>query len=53
MAPTDRDVERLEREIKILRETVGTLIAWIAASAGAPISRSEAMQLLRMLDGDR
>ena len=38
-----------EQEIQALRQTLGTLINWMAQSANSPISGQEASQLLNML----
>lgn len=45
-------IEAQEIQLKRIRDTLATLIAWTAQSANSPISLSEAMQLLRQLDGD-
>ena len=51
------DIEVLEYEIKSLRndlarttETLGTLIMWIAQSAGSPLSIQDALKLMRQLE---
>lgn len=42
--------ERCMERIRALRLVVGTLIAWMAESANAPITIHEARQLLKQLD---
>ena len=54
MADTKLTVEQeiafLRIQVRALRKTVGSLIAWMAESANSPIRRDEAEHLLNMLD---
>jgi hypothetical protein len=43
-------VNRLERKVERLRKAVGTLIAWMSQSAVSPISRTDAQDLLNMME---
>lgn len=47
------EIEQLKADNKRLRVTLGTFIAWVAQSAGSPISRSEAETLLNDLREDQ
>ena len=41
-----QDTEALAADVKRLRATLGTLIVWMAQSAGSPLSQGEAAKLL-------
>jgi hypothetical protein len=45
-----RTEQRMQAEIKALKQTVGTLIAWMAQSSVSPIRIDEAKTLLKMLE---
>ena len=45
-------LDELERQVRVLRETLASFIAWTAQSAGSPISVADAKQLLGKLDGE-
>ena len=49
------DLERLlvaaETQGALTKDVLGSLISWMAQSANSPITRDEAMQLLRRLEG--
>jgi hypothetical protein len=42
-------LRQTQRDVATLNRAVGTLIAWIAQSAGSPLSVSDAERLLDML----
>jgi hypothetical protein len=49
----DKTIEDLEKEIRHLREIIATMILWIAQSANAPISRTNAERLIIMLEDEK
>jgi hypothetical protein len=46
------DLDRLRLDVLRMRRTIGALIAWLAESPQAPITRADAAILLQQLDGD-
>lgn len=44
------DIEELKEEIAELRHAYCTLVAWISASANAPIRIDEAQTLMQMVE---
>ena len=52
MKPNDQRIIELERKLKSTQMALKTLIAWMVQSANTPIRRDEAMQLIRMADGE-
>lgn len=49
MPTKDKEIAQLRREVNALKQTLGTLIAWLPQSANAPIRVDEAEKLLAML----
>jgi hypothetical protein len=47
----DQDIAGLKLEVKALQKALGTLIAWLAQSAGSPIRVDEANQLINIMNG--
>jgi hypothetical protein len=51
MSQTDREIQTLRDELARTKEVLGTLISWMAQSAGSPIRVDEAKTLLERLAG--
>jgi hypothetical protein len=45
----DRDLNELRWKIKVLTNTLGSLMTWMAQSANSPISLNDAERLLKLL----
>lgn len=45
-----KSIEELQAEVSKLRSVLGTTIVWIAQSAGSPLSKANAKELLGMID---
>lgn len=43
------ELEKIRNDLARMRETLGTLISWMAQSANSPIRRDEANTLLQQL----
>ena len=54
---TNQDLERAllqtQAELASVKRVLGTAIAWIAASAGSPLSVADAQRLLGMLPPEK
>ena len=44
-------IKELERQIAAQKRTIGALITWMVQSANSPIRQDEAVELLKMLEG--
>jgi hypothetical protein len=45
----DQELSKLRDEVAALRDVVGTLISWLAQSAGSPLSHAATKALLERL----
>ena len=51
MTSDDRlEIDLLKAQVRFLRETLVTVIAWVAQSAGSPLSRDDAKRLIQMAE---
>ncbi len=46
---TKDDIAKVRRELAIVRDTLATMIAWMASSANSPLRLDEAETLLKQL----
>ena len=47
----DKEIAELTRQVEQLKQTLGTLIAWICQSANSPIRMDEGFKLMNILEG--
>ena len=48
---TEQEIAGLKLEVKALKKALGTLLAWLPASANSPIRLDEASTLLNIMNG--